>query len=174
MAWNINGGVFTKLEDAGLQNIFLEFDVIILLEAKIKGRQTVQIQLRLRRSFTAYNFPRKDDMTGGGILCLMKEEKWKAHMGTPISRISGTMELVIDIAVAGTTHSEDQELKTHKPLQIWGVYLPPEGSHQATAQEERQKIVEGLGPLIIQDEENTHRSWWETPTQESAIWTMPS
>ena len=28
----------TKLEDTSLQNIFLEFDVIILLEAKIKGR----------------------------------------------------------------------------------------------------------------------------------------
>ena len=77
MAWNINGGVFTKLEDAGLQNIFLEFDVIILLEAKIKGRQDVQIPRRLRRFFTAYNLPRKDNMTGGGILCLMKEENGK-------------------------------------------------------------------------------------------------
>ena len=33
--------------------------------------------------------------------------KWKAKMSTPRSRISGTMELVIDIAVAGTTYRED-------------------------------------------------------------------
>ena len=77
MAWNINGGVFTKLEDTGLQHILLEFDVIILLEAKIKGRQDVQIPRRLRRFFTAYKFPRKDNMTGGGILCLTKEENGK-------------------------------------------------------------------------------------------------
>ena len=74
-------------------------------------------------------------------------------MSTPRSRISGTMELVIDIAVAGTTHSRKDGQRTYKPLKIWGVYLPPEGSHQTTAQEERQAIVQGLGPLIIQDEE---------------------
>ena len=77
MAWNINGGVITKLRDIDLQNTFLEFDVIILLEANIKGRQAIQIPRRLRRFFTAYNFPRKDNMTGGGILCLMKEENGK-------------------------------------------------------------------------------------------------
>ena len=157
LAWNINGGVPTKLNDAGLQKTFLEFDVIILLEAKIREKQTVQLPESLRRYFTAYNFPRKNNAGGGGILCLIKEEKWKAKMSTPRSRISGTMELVIDIAVAGTTHSRKDGQRTYKPLKIWGVYLPPEGSHQTTAQEERQAIVQGLGPLIIQDEENIHR-----------------
>ena len=53
MAWNINGGVNAQMEDPNLQDILLEVDVVILLEAKIKERQTFLPPKRLKRTLMA-------------------------------------------------------------------------------------------------------------------------
>ena len=114
MAWNINGGVNNKIEDAHLQDIFLEYDAVTLLGVKMGERQTFLLPQRLQKTFTAHSFPRRNNKPGGGIICLTKKRKWKAKMGTPKSRIKGTIELAMNITLADVKNGQNQVQKQAK------------------------------------------------------------
>ena len=47
------------------QDIFLEYDVVILLEATIRKRQTLSPPKKLNNAFTVHNFPRSGNKPGG-------------------------------------------------------------------------------------------------------------